>query len=234
MLECRNLVVRYGAVEALHGCSLSVAEGTTTAVLRANGAGKSSLLKALEDSVAPAAGRILVDGEDVTSMPAQRRARLGISLALEGRRLFHTMTVEENLRLAWEFRSRSGDFNRGLERAFERFPILASRRDVAAGLLSGGQQQMLILSSALIPEPRYLLLDEPSLGLAPAIVQQIFRVIAAVCKRGRTAVLLSEQVVAQALRVSDFAYVLQRGSVVRQGPAEQFAKDPQLSSAYLT
>ena len=234
MLECRDLVVRYGAVEALRGCSLSVAEGTTTAILGANGAGKSSLMKALSGLVTPASGKVLIDGEDVTRMPAHRRAHAGISLALEGRRLFHPMTVEENLRLAWEFRGRVGDIRSGMEHAFSNFPILASRRNVAAGLLSGGQQQMLILSCALISRPRFLLLDEPSLGLAPAIVQQIFRVIEGASKNSRTAVLLSEQVVAQALRVSDFAYVLQRGSVVRQGRAAEFAGDRALSAAYLT
>lgn len=234
MLECRDLVVRYGAIEALHGCSMQVAEGTTTAILGANGAGKSSLMKALAGLVMPAAGRILVDGEDITAWPPHRRAQAGLSLALEGRRLFHPMTVEENLRLAWEFRGRHGDFHAGTETAFAHFPALALRRNAPAGLLSGGQQQMLILSCALISRPRYLLLDEPSLGLAPAIVQQIFRVIEEVAKSGRTAVLMSEQVVAQALRVSDFAYVLQRGSVVRQGRASEFARDPGLSAAYLT
>lgn len=234
MLECRELVVRYGAIEALHGCSLSVTGGTTTAILGANGAGKSSLMKALAGLVVPAAGKILVDGQDVTSMPAHRRARLGISLALEGRRLFHQMTVQENLQLAWEFRGRPGSIRKGMETAFANFPILESRRDIAAGLLSGGQQQMLILSCALICQPRFLLLDEPSLGLAPAIVQQIFRVIESAASGTRTAVLLSEQVVAQALRVSDFALILQRGTVVRHGRAEDFVRDPSLSAAYLT
>ena len=234
MLECRDLVVRYGAIEALHGCNLSVAEGTTTAVLDANGAGKSSLMKALAGVVQPASGRVLVDGQDVTGLPAHKRARLGISLALEGRRLFHSMTVQENLQLAWEFRRSGGDARKGMDKAFESFPVLASRKGVAAGLLSGGQQQMLILSCALICEPRYLLLDEPSLGLAPAIVQQIFRVIEQAAAGSRTAVLLSEQVVAQALRVSDFAFVLQRGTVVRHGRAEEFARDPALSAAYLS
>lgn len=234
MLECCDLVVRYGAVQALHGCSLKVEEGTTTAILGANGAGKSSLMKALAGLVSPASGRILIDGEDVTAMSTHRRARVGVSLALEGRRLFHPMTVEENLRLAWEFRGRSGDVRSAMESAFTHFPVLATRRHLPAGLLSGGQQQMLILSCALISRPRYLLLDEPSLGLAPAIVQQIFKVIEEVSKNGRTAVLLSEQVVAQALRVSDFAYVLQRGRVVRHGAAEDFARDGALSAAYLT
>jgi len=142
--------------------------------------------------------------------------------------------VQENLQLAWEFRRSGGDARKGMDKAFESFPVLASRKGVAAGLLSGGQQQMLILSCALICEPRYLLLDEPSLGLAPAIVQQIFRVIEQAAAGSRTAVLLSEQVVAQALRVSDFAFVLQRGTVVRHGRAEEFARDPALSAAYLS
>lgn len=233
MLECRGLVVRYGPIEAVRGCDVSVGAGTITAILGANGAGKSSLMKAIAGLVPAASGTIRIDGEDITSMPAHLRARRGISLALEGRRLFHRMSVDENLRVAWEFRHRGNDFKAAAERVFARFPMLAARRRTPAGLLSGGQQQMLILSAALIHEPRYLLLDEPSLGLAPVIVQQIFAVISAVCRDSGTTIILSEQVVALALSVAHEAYVLKRGEVVRHGEASVLALDPSLSAAYL-
>jgi branched-chain amino acid transport system ATP-binding protein len=166
-------------------------------------------------------------------MPPHLRARRGIAFALEGRRLLHRLTVLENLRLAWEFRGRGGDFRAAADRAFARFPMLAARSGIQAGLLSGGQQQMLILSAALIRDPRYLLLDEPSLGLAPVVVQQIFAVIAAVCRDGATTILLSEQVVALALSVAHRAYVFKNGRVVREGDAADLAADPSMSAAYL-
>jgi branched-chain amino acid transport system ATP-binding protein len=233
MLEVNGLCVRYGPIEAVRGCDLSVATGTITAILGANGAGKSSLMKAISGLVPAAQGSIRIDGQDVTALPAHQRARLGISHALEGRRLFHRMTVDENLRLAWEFRHRGNDFRTASDRVFERFPMLATRRKTPAGLLSGGQQQMVILSAALIHEPRYLLLDEPSLGLAPVIVQQIFAVIGAVSREGGTTIILSEQVAALALSVASQAYVLKRGEVVRRGAASELAADPSLSAAYL-
>ncbi len=233
MLECSSLVVRYGPIEAVRGCNIAIPSGTIAAVLGANGAGKSSLMKAIAGLVPVASGRIRVDGEDITDMPPHLRARRGIAFALEGRRLLHRLTVLENLRVAWEFRGRGGDFKAAADRAFARFPMLAARSGFQAGLLSGGQQQMLILSAALIRDPRYLLLDEPSLGLAPVVVQQIFAVIAAVCRDGATTILLSEQVVALALSVAHRAYVLKGGRVVREGGAAALASDPSLSSAYL-
>ena len=233
MLECSGLAIRYGPIAAVRDCDIAVESGTIVAILGANGAGKSSLLKALAGLVPPAAGRIKIDGEDITGLAPHQRAKLGISLALEGRRLFHRMTVEENLRLGWEFRGRGNDFRAASQRAYERFPMLASRRRTPAGLLSGGQQQMLILSAALIHEPRYLLLDEPSLGLAPVIVQQIYSVIGAACRDGGTTIILSEQVAAVALGVAHKAYVLRQGKVVHQGSAAELAKDPSLSTAYL-
>ena len=233
MLECRGVVVRYGPVEAVRGCDLSVARGSIAALLGANGAGKSSLMKAIAGLVPVAAGEVRIDGEDVTREPAHLRARRGVSLALEGRRLLHRLTVLENLRVAWEFRASGGDFKVALRRAFDRFPMLAARSGSPAGLLSGGQQQMLILSAALIHSPRYLLLDEPSLGLAPVIVQQIFGIIAAVCRDHGTTILLSEQVVALALSVASHAYVLKNGRVAREGDAATLAADPSLLSAYL-
>jgi branched-chain amino acid transport system ATP-binding protein len=233
MLECKRLSVRYGPIQALQDCSLTIATGTITAILGANGAGKSSLMRAIAGLVPVTAGTISIDGEDVTALPPQRRARLGLSLALEGRRLLHRMTVEENLEVAWDFRHRTGDFKTASEKAYARFPMLAGRRKTLAGLLSGGQQQMLILSSALIHEPRYLLLDEPSLGLAPVIVQQIYAAIRTVSQDSGMTILLSEQAAPLALSIAQSAYVLRRGRIAHQGTAADLAADPSLSAAYL-
>lgn len=233
MLEVQGLQVRYGPITAVRSCNLTAPAGTITAILGANGAGKSSLMKAISGLAPASAGTIRVNGVDVTGMPPHERARLGISHVMEGRRIFHRMSVEENLRLAWDFRHPQGSFQEAVERAYARFPVLAQRRSSQAGLMSGGQQQMLILSAALIHNPRYLLLDEPSLGLAPVIVQQIFEVIEQVRREQGTTVILCEQVAALALSVAKQGYVLRRGEVVHSGPAEELARDPELSAAYL-
>lgn len=233
MLEVQGLQVRYGSIMAVRHCNLTASSGTITAILGANGAGKSSLMKAISGLAPASAGTVRVDGTDVTRMSAHERARMGISHAMEGRRLFHRMSVEDNLKLAWDFRHREGLFSQALDQVFARFPVLAERRASQAGLMSGGQQQMLILSAALIHKPRYLLLDEPSLGLAPVIVQQIFSVIEEVRREQGTTVILCEQVAALALGVAQQGYVLRRGEVVQSGPAAQLAADPALSAAYL-
>ena len=233
MLEVQGLQVRYGSITAVRNCNLRASSGTITAILGANGAGKSSLMKAISGLAPASAGTVRVDGTDVTRMSAHERARIGISHAMEGRRLFHRMSVEDNLKLAWDFRHREGSFSQALDQAFARFPVLANRRASQAGLMSGGQQQMLILSAALIHKPRYLLLDEPSLGLAPVIVQQIFSVIEEVRREQGTTVILCEQVAALALSVAQQGYVLRRGEVVQSCPAAQLAADPALSAAYL-
>jgi branched-chain amino acid transport system ATP-binding protein len=232
MLEVNGLSVRYGAIAALSDCSIRSSEGTITAILGANGAGKSSLMKAISGLVRPSAGTVKLDGIDVTQLPPHARARLGIAHAMEGRRLFHRMTVEENLRLAWDFRRGPDSFRQSLDRTYARFPVLAQKSSLQAGLMSGGQQQMLILSAALMHRPRCLLLDEPSLGLAPLIVQQIFAVIEEV-RRDNTIVVLCEQVAALALRVAQQGYVLRRGRVAQSGEAAVLAADPALSVAYL-
>ncbi len=233
MLEIQGLQVRYGAITAVRNCNLVAPSGTITAILGANGAGKSSLMKAISGLAPASAGSIRVDGVDITKMPSHVRARSGISHAMEGRRLFHRMTVEENLRLAWDFRHSEGSFSEAADQAYARFPVLAQRRSMQAGLMSGGQQQMLILSAALIHKPRYLLLDEPSLGLAPLIVQQIFAAIEEVRREQGTTIILCEQVAALALSVAQQGYVLRRGEVVQSGPAAKLAADPELSAAYL-
>src|SRR5918997_749597 len=217
MLEVRDLQVSYGAVRALEGVSLAAVPGGMTAVLGANGAGKSSLLRAISGVAPVAAGSILLDGRDITTLPAQARAGLGLAHAMEGRRLFRQLTVEDNLKLAWSFGARGVPLASSIAEVYGRFPVLEEKARTPAGLLSGGQQQMVILSCATIRGPRTLLLDEPSLGLAPIIVQQIYGFITEYAQRSRTTVVVAEQMATLALKVSDRGYVLRRGRVVLEG-----------------
>ena len=216
MLELQGLTVRYGAVQALEDVSLQAGAGGITAILGANGAGKSSLMRAVSGIAPVTAGRILLDGQDITALPAAERARLGIAHAMEGRRLFRQLTVEDNLKLAWSFGARKLPLATALAQTYERFPILQEKARIAAGLLSGGQQQMVILSCTTIRSPRCLLLDEPSLGLAPIIVQQIYAFITDYAARSGIIVVIAEQMAALALRVSSHGLVLRRGRAVLQ------------------
>ena len=236
MLEIHQLGVHYGAIKALTGVSLSLPSGSRAAILGANGAGKSSLLRAISGVAPISTGRIRFDGIDITHMTAVARARLGIAQAMEGRRLFRQMSVEENLRLAWNFGRRGQALRPALDQTYARFPILGERARVAAGLLSGGQQQMLILSCATIRAPRLLLLDEPSLGLAPIIVTQIYTYINEFARTSGVTVVLTEQMAALALKVSDHAFVLRRGAVVLEGASAALIERgvaTELSAAYL-
>ncbi|MBX6372677.1 MAG: ABC transporter ATP-binding protein [Acetobacteraceae bacterium] len=236
MLEVQDLHVGYGAVQALQGVTLGAAAGGITAVLGANGAGKSSLLRAISGIAPVTQGRILLDGRDITALPAPARARLGLAHAMEGRRLFRQLTVEDNLRLAWSFGARGVPLAEAIAEVHQRFPILGQRARTPAGLLSGGQQQMLILSCATIRSPRYLLLDEPSLGLAPIIVQQIYAFITDYARRSGTTVLIAEQMATLALKVSDRGYVLRRGRVVLEGRSEELlagGSEDKLAANYL-
>jgi branched-chain amino acid transport system ATP-binding protein len=236
MLEVQALRVAYGAVQALQGVTLGAAAGGITAVLGANGAGKSSLLRAISGIAPVTQGRILLEGRDITALPAPARAKLGLAHAMEGRRLFRQLAVEDNLRLAWSFGARSVPLAEAIAEAYRRFPILGQRARMPAGLLSGGQQQMLILSCATIRAPRYLLLDEPSLGLAPIIVQQIYEFITDYARRSGTTVVIAEQMATLALKVSDRGYVLRRGRVVLEGrSADLLAGGPEgaLAANYL-
>jgi branched-chain amino acid transport system ATP-binding protein len=181
-------------------------------------------------------GSVKVDGQDLTRMPTHVRAGQGLSLAMEGRRLFRGLTVEENLSLAWSFGPRRTPFGQAVEQVYAAFPILKERRLGKSGMLSGGQQQMLILSSVTIREPRYMLLDEPSLGLAPIIVQQIFDFITEYSQARKTTVVIAEQMASMALKVAHHGYVLRHGKVVMQGTAEELKQADvinQLSAAYL-
>ncbi|WP_353211066.1 ABC transporter ATP-binding protein [Rhodovarius sp.] len=221
MLELQGLTVRYGAVQALEGVSLQAGAGGITAILGANGAGKSSLMRAVSGIAPVTAGRILLDGQDITALPAAERARLGIAHAMEGRRLFRQLTVEDNLKLAWSFGARTAPLAASLAETYARFPILKEKARIAAGLLSGGQQQMVILSCTTIRSPRCLLLDEPSLGLAPIIVQQIYAFITDYAARSGIIVVIAEQMAALALRVSSHGLVLRRGRAVLQGSSAE-------------
>jgi branched-chain amino acid transport system ATP-binding protein len=236
MIELSQVSVSYGNIQALENISLIARPGEITAVLGANGAGKSSLLKSIQGLVPVSAGSIRVDGQSIERLPAHRRAGLGLSLAMEGRRLFRSLTVEENLSIAWSFGPRTTPFSKATEQVYDNFPILRERRQGKAGMLSGGQQQMLILSSVTIREPRFMLLDEPSLGLAPIIVAQIFDFITDYTRTRGTTVIVAEQMAAMALKVAHSGYVLRHGRVVMHGTSDDLARADivsQLSAAYL-
>lgn len=236
MLEIRQLEVAYGAIQVLHGVSLDVASGTTAAVLGANGAGKSSLLRAISGVAPIKSGSIFLAGKDITYLSANERAKLGIAHAMKGRRLFKQLSVESNLRLAWEFGARKVPWDSSRDEVYARFPILAEKAQIPAGLLSGGQQQMVIISCTTIRSPVCVLFDEPSLGLAPIIVTQIYNFISSYAERSGSAILLAEQMAALALKISDYAYVLRRGRIVQQGRSCELVGDGRsqsLSASYL-
>jgi branched-chain amino acid transport system ATP-binding protein len=236
MLEIQGVSVNYGAIQALVDVSVTVASGTKTAILGANGAGKSSLLRAISGLTGGYGGKIRFDGVDLAAMSATQRARFGIAHAMEGRRLFKQLTVQENLELAWSFGRRSTPLRPALDEVYGRFPILGERARIACGLLSGGQQQMLILSCTTVRSPRLLLLDEPSLGLAPIIVTQIYDFIDEFARTSGVTVVLTEQMAMLALKASHHAVVLRRGSVALEGASAGFLErgaSSELSAAYL-
>jgi branched-chain amino acid transport system ATP-binding protein len=228
MLEVDRLESRYGRIPALSGVSLAVGAGELVALVGANGAGKTTLLRAIS-GVQPAwGGNIRFDGEDLANMHAQKRVKLGIVQVPEGRQVFAPMSVEDNLKL--------GAFARGardgLARIFSIFPVLAEKRRALAGNLSGGQQQMLAIGRALMAEPRLLLLDEPSMGLAPRLVAEIFARIASLKSLGTT-ILLVDQNARAALGIADRGYVMETGRIVLSGSAQELLHDPQVQHAYL-
>ena len=222
MLEVRDLRVRYGAVEVLHGVSFDVAEGEVVALIGANGAGKTTTLAALSGLVA-ARGSVRFEGRPILGRPPHEIVRAGIVQVPEGRLVLAGMSVEENLLLA----SRDG-----VDEAYARFPILGERRRLPAGSLSGGEQQMLAIARALLARPRLLLLDEPSLGLAPKIVTEVFAVLADLKRRGTT-MLLVEQNAAKALRLADRGYVMDLGTIAFDGRAADLLRDDRVARAYL-
>jgi branched-chain amino acid transport system ATP-binding protein len=236
MLEISNLSVSFGAIKAVKGFSGRASTGHITGILGANGAGKSSLLRAISGLNASTGGTIKLDGRDITKLSASERAKIGIAHAMEGRRLFRHLTVAENLRLAWSFGARKTSLSDAFDDAFNRFPILAEKSRIHAGLLSGGQQQMMILSCATMRAPRVLLLDEPSLGLSPLITTQIYRFIGEFSKSAEVCVVLTEQIAAIALKVATDVHVLRQGATVYTGDAKKMVSEgrtSELSSMYL-
>lgn len=233
MLKLESVQVSYGAIQAVKGVSLEVREGEVVTILGANGAGKSTLLKSIAGLEPAASGRILVAGQDCTRVPPHRRVALGVAMSPEGRGVFADQTVRENLMLGAYGRRRDvAAVERAIEREFDRFPRLREREHQHAGTLSGGEQQMLAISRALMSEPRLLLLDEPSLGLAPLVIKSIFDAIRQLRESGLT-ILLVEQMARQALGVADRAYVLETGRITLEGSGAQLLDDPKVRAAYL-
>jgi branched-chain amino acid transport system ATP-binding protein len=230
LLEVDSVAVRYGAVQALRGISLTVEQGEIVTLLGANGAGKTTTLRTVSSLLRPVSGAVRFEGRRVDTLPAHQVVGVGIGHVPEGRRVFPTMTVQENLQMG-AYRDRK-HVKEDSERMLEMFPVLAERRKQDAGTLSGGEQQMLAIARALMGRPRLLLLDEPSMGLAPLIVARIFEIIRQINADGTT-VLLVEQNASQALRLATRGYVLANGEIVLEGSAKQLLADPAVRSAYL-
>ncbi len=232
MLTIENLNVHYGGIQALRGISLEVPEGQIVALIGANGAGKSTTLRAISGIVKPSSGHIVFDGQDLTELEAHEIVEKGVVMVPEGRRVFPDMTVLENLYLGAHIRTDQEGINRDLERAFELFPRLKERETQHAGTLSGGEQQMLALGRAMMSGPKLLTMDEPSLGLAPILVEQVFGIIRRIHEEGRT-ILLVEQNARAALEVADYGYILESGEVVLEGLGPELAQNDDVRKAYL-
>ncbi|HEY5817051.1 MAG TPA: ABC transporter ATP-binding protein [Mesorhizobium sp.] len=231
MLTVKELRSRYGRIEVLHGIDLTVDDGEIVTVVGANGAGKTTLLRCLSGVQPVTGGAILFKGEPLTTTPAFKRVYKGLAQSPEGRQIFTNLTVEENLRLG-AFQFKDDRVVKDMDDAFQMFPILKEKRNLAAGGLSGGQQQMLAMARALMGRPACLLLDEPSMGLAPIIVQQIFDVVSRLKARGVT-VLLVEQNAFGALKIADRGYVMENGRITMEGEADMLIADPRIREAYL-
>jgi branched-chain amino acid transport system ATP-binding protein len=233
LLQVSDLRIRYGAIEALKGVSLTMEEGEIVTVLGANGAGKSTLLRAISGLLPPLGGEVRFQGAPLQRVPAYDIVRRGISHAPEGRRVFATLTVEENLTLgAFTRRKEKREIATARERVFALFPLLKERRRQLAGTLSGGEQQMLAIGRSLMSTPRILLLDEPSLGLAPILVHLIFDIILEINRQG-VAILLVEQNAHQALELAGRGYVLEIGRIAVEGSSDMLKSDPRIQEAYL-
>jgi branched-chain amino acid transport system ATP-binding protein len=233
LLEAEDLAVFYGPVQALRGVSLRVDEGEMVALIGANGAGKTTTLRTLSGMLAPRSGTIVLDGDRIDGLPTHGVVGRGLAHVPEGRELFGAMSVEENLRLGFWSARGARDFERRAEQVMGFFPILAERAHQASATLSGGEQQMLVVARALMSEPRVLLVDELSLGLAPKIVTQLFDILRTVNRERGTAVLLVEQFVHMALGNTDRAYVLQKGEVVAEAASTELLHDESLVASYL-
>jgi branched-chain amino acid transport system ATP-binding protein len=232
VLSVEGLECRYGKVAAVRGLSLEVRKGELVSLVGANGAGKTTTLRAISGLHPEVQGKILFEGEDISRASARRILELGIAHCPEGRRVFPYMTVRENLEMGCFLRRDTAGIQQDLERLFERFPILAERRDQAAGTLSGGEQQMLAISRALMTRPKLVLFDEPSLGLAPNIVERTFEIIGQVRAEGATVVMVEQNALA-ALELSDRAYVMEQGQVSLSGTGQELLDNPHVQKAYL-
>jgi branched-chain amino acid transport system ATP-binding protein len=236
MLSISNLHAAYGKVEVLHGISLEVPKGKLVTLIGSNGAGKTTTMRAISGMIKPKGGKVTLDGKDITGLDSHRIARAGLAHSPEGRRVFASMSVTDNLLLgAFPRFTRArpkGDIKRDLDKALELFPRLKERQTQLAGTLSGGEQQMLAMARAVMLNPEVILLDEPSMGLAPILVEEVFRIIQRLKTEGVT-MLLVEQFAAAALNVADYGYVLENGSISVHGPAESLKTDPKVIAAYL-
>jgi branched-chain amino acid transport system ATP-binding protein len=232
MLEVKDLQVYYGVICALKGISFEVNEGEIVSLIGANGAGKTTMMQSVVGIIPKKSGSVIFDGKDITKMPCHKIVQLGMTQVPEGRRIFQELSVYENLMMgAYTVRNQQR-FKEDLESVFERFPRLAERRNQIAGTLSGGEQQMLAMSRALMIRPKLLMLDEPSMGLAPILVDQIFEIIKELHKQGTT-ILLVEQNASKALEISDRAYVLETGAITLSGSGAELASSDEVRKAYL-
>ncbi len=232
MLEIKDLTVYYGVICALKGISFHVDEGEIIALIGSNGAGKTTTLQTVSGMLAPESGQILFEGEDITKVPGHKIVTKGMAHVPEGRRVFAQLSVLENLRLGAYTRSDKAEVEETLGRVYKSFPRLEERKNQLAGTLSGGEQQMLAMGRALMSKPRIVLMDEPSMGLSPLLVQEIFRIIEEISASGTT-VLLVEQNAKKALSIADRAYVLETGNIVLEGRASELLEDESIKKAYL-
>jgi len=232
MLSVKDLNVYYGVIQALKGISFHLDQGEVVALIGANGAGKSTTLKTISGIMHPREGSIVFNGEDITSKPAQDIVKMGIVHVPEGRKIFARMTVLENLYMGAFTVNDKAQINRDIQQMFERFPRLAERKNQLGGTLSGGEQQMLTIARGLMSHPKLLLLDEPSMGLAPLLVEQIFEIIQTINEQGTT-ILLVEQNAQMALAVSNRAYVIETGSITIEGNGDDLLKNDSVVKAYL-
>ncbi len=232
MLEIRDLEVYYGVIQAIKGISFEVNEGEIISLIGANGAGKTTILHTITGLLSPKKGSIIFEGKDITKTPAHKIVSLGMAHVPEGRRVFAEMSVYQNLKMGAYTRNDKGEIEQTLEKVYKRFPRLEERKNQLAGTLSGGEQQMLAMGRALMSNPRIILMDEPSMGLSPILVNEIFDIIQSVSETGTT-VLLVEQNAKKALGIADRAYVLETGKIVMSGDAKELMNDDSIKKAYL-
>ena len=232
MLEIKDLEVYYGVIQAIKGISFEVNKGEVIALIGANGAGKTTILHTITGLLSPKKGSVMYEGTDITKIPAHKIVSLGMAHVPEGRRVFADLSVYENLKMGAYTRKDKNEVEETLERVYERFPRLKERKNQMAGTLSGGEQQMLAMGRALMSKPKIILMDEPSMGLSPILVNEIFDIIQEVSKSGTT-VLFVEQNAKKALSIADRAYVLETGKIVLEGKAEDLLNDDSIKKAYL-